>query len=217
MVLRQKRLHVRVRLIALHHKRLPAHLLRRDMVRMLRAEALRHHAHQPVAVERAHRQVARARRGEEAEVHRARLDPLDDVIVGALADLNLHAGILLLVGVHDLRQPRHADAVERADLDRAALHAVELADGLAERLIGAEHLTDEGVKRLAAAREADAALAAHKERKAARFLHRADSVADRAGRQVQNLRGAGKAALLRHGVKDAVFQQRHGVPPGRRG
>ena len=38
-------------------------------------------------------------------------------------------------------------------------------------------------------------------------------MADGAGRQMQNLRGAGKAPLLRHSVKDAVFQQRHGFPP----
>ena len=54
-----------------------------------------------------------------------------------------------------------------------------------------------------------AALATDKQGKAAAFLHRADRMADRAGREMEHLRRAGKAALLGHGVKNPVFKQRH--------
>ena len=208
-VLGQERLNVRVGGVVLHDERMRAHLLHRDDAGRMRVQTLGHHAHQPVAVERMHLQFAGALGGQKAQVHHAGPDPVDHVGVGALIDLDLHARVLALVRRHDLRQPRHADAVERADLDRAALHALELVHRLGERLVGIEHLADDGIERLAAPGERHAALAAHEQRKAAGLLHGADGVADRAGREMEHLRRAGKAALLDHRMENSIFQQRH--------
>ena len=159
------------------------------------------------------RQVTRRFRRQEAQIDHARLDPFDHVVVGSLIDLNLHARILRPVFRHQLRQPCHTDAVERADAHLAALNAFQFADCLGQRFVGGKHLTNNRIERFSASGQRYAALSADKERKSAGFLHRADGMADCAGRQMQNLRGAGKAPLLRHGMKDAVFQQRHGFPP----
>ena len=123
-VFRQKRLHVRVGRVALHNERLRAHLLRDDHARRSRLKSARRHAHQPVAIQRPHRQIARGFRREEAQIHHAGLDPLDHVVVGALINFNFHAGVFRAVFRHELRQPRHAHAVERADAHLAALNAL---------------------------------------------------------------------------------------------
>ena len=208
-VFRQKRLHVRVRRVALNDKRLRAHLFGHNHARRFRFKPARRDAHQPVAIQRTHRQIARGLRRQKAQIHHARLDPLDHIVICALIDFDFHTGVFHAVFCHELRQPRHAHAVERANAHLAALHAFQFADRLRQRLVGGKHLPDHRIERFAAAGQRHAALAANEERKAAGLFHRADGVADGAGRQMQNLRGARKTALLSDGMKNAIFQQRH--------
>ena len=213
MVLRQERLYVRIGCVALYDEGFRPHFLRRNHARRVRLESARRNAHQPIAIQRANREVARRFRRQKAQIDHAGLNPLDYVVIRSLVDFNLHARIFCPTLRHQLRQPCHADAVERADAHLAALNAFQLTDRLVQGFIGGKHLPDDRIECFSASGQRYAALSADKERKSAGFLHRADGMADCAGRQMQNLRGAGKAPLLRHGMKDAVFQQRHGFPP----
>ena len=93
--------------------------------------------------------------GEEGDVHLTGAQPLLDIVVGALIDLDFDLGVVVHKALEDAGQQPGADRVEGTQLDLALFQAVQAGNALLQGLV-----TDGGVQRSAVAGHGNAVFAA---------------------------------------------------------
>ena len=116
--------------------------------------------------------------GEEGNVHLTGAQPLLNIVVGALIDLDFDLGVVGHKALEDAGQQPGADRVEGTQLDLALFQAVQAGNALLQGLVAVQHRTDGGVQRSAIAGHGHAVFAAVEQSKAQLLLHYGNGVAD---------------------------------------
>ena len=191
------------------HKGLAAHFLNAHAAGLTGDKAEGRNAHQRVLIQREKAGFPAGIGRKKAQIHHTVAQPCGHIVVITLPDLHINGGEFFFKAGNNAGQPADTHTVERANAHTALLHAVDLGHLLHGVFVAVQYHFYGRQQRSTAARKLYAAFGARKQRKPEFLFHACHRVADGRGGHVQQLCRTGKAALLRHGVKDLISKQSH--------